>query len=236
MASNPTSSWQTAAQTRLRKLGFNPLRKCVLLSDVCDKLLVRIPYIPRRIEVFPCMDYRDKMHGLFIFLHKIVMGGMNQMKWSTIRGVNARQLLDLRMACLGSSKVFRNLGDGRALRTQRSLFSDANMSATDKMCWLFTLPHVLGHRAEAIRPDLRMPMLNAIARAQLMVIAARGRRQFTIPELRQIFDEGYVELFRAMEYIHSVAEENKFRKATNKYNKDPVKNPPPKRFKSKRYP
>ena len=63
------------AREKLQRWGFNPARPCCIhsLMDV-DKLLVRLPGWD---EVFPCLDYRDRMHGIFIFLHHMIMDVLN---------------------------------------------------------------------------------------------------------------------------------------------------------------
>ena len=235
MACNPNCRWQEKAKTRLSDYGFNPSRSC-LVTSVCDQLLVRIPYTPRTVEVFPCIDYRDKMHGLFIFLHKRIMDALNQIAWQVVRrGLSAKQLLDQRLTCLGYSRTFRCVETGRSHRVQKSLFTDANMSATDKWVMLFLLPHVLGHKGEIIPENVRVPMLTAISRAQLIILASRGRREYTKSELSQIYDNGYVDVFKALEYINHVHLNATYGEALGKHHEDPENNPLPKRFKSMRY-
>ena len=237
MACDSNSRWQTKAKTMLKNYGFNPSRLCVLPS-VCDELLVHIPYIPRRVEVFPCIDYRDKMHGIFIFLHKRIMDALNQIAWKVRRGpktLTAKQLLDQRSTLIGYSRSFRCVETGRSLRVQKSIFNEVNMSATDKWVLLFLLPHVFGHKGEFIPENVRLPMLTAIARAQLIILASRGRREYTKSELSQIYDNGYVEVFKALEYINHVHLDSKYDAAFDKHAQNPRNNPPPKRFKSLRY-
>ena len=81
------------------------------------------------------------------------------------------------------------------------------MSVTDKVHWIFTIPHVLGHQALDLPEILRAPVLEAFAIAQVMVIASRGHRSYTVPELELIFDKGYLKLFSMMERIFQVNEQ-----------------------------
>ena len=55
------------ASQRLQRLGFNPKRRC-LLTVVCDQLLIRRSTVED--EVFPSVDFRDRMHAIYIFLHR----------------------------------------------------------------------------------------------------------------------------------------------------------------------
>ena len=235
LARDPTSPWQRKAQTRLQRYGFNPSRFCILTS-VCDKVLVRIPYPNQSVEVFPCVDYRDKMHGIFIFFHKCIMAALNQIAWKPVRlGLSAKQLLDQRLTLIGYSRAFRCVDTGRSHRVQKSIFSDANMSATDKWILLFLLPHVLGHQGVILPENVRIPMLTAIAHAQLIILACRGRREYTKSELSQIYDNGYVQVFQSLEHINRVSHDSKYDSAYEKHAHNPDSNPPPKRFKSMRY-
>ena len=97
------------------------------------------------------------------------------------------------------------------------------------------LTHVFGHKGEIIPENVRLPMLTAIARAQLIILASRGRREYTKSELSQIYDNGYVEVFKALEFINHVHQDSKYAAALAKHDGNPRNNPPPKRFKSMRY-
>ena len=164
------------------------------------------------------------------------MAALNQIKWKVVRrGVSAKLLLDERSTLIGYSRSFRDVETGRSHRVQKSIFKDANMSATDKWIMLFLLPHVLGHKGELIPENVRVPLLTAIAHAQLIILASRGRREYTKSELSQIYDKGYVEVFKALEYINRVDHDSKYVAACDKHAKDPDNHPAPKRYKSMRF-
>ena len=220
------------AAAKLKRYGFNPDRQC-LLTLVANKLLIRVPYIPRRVEVFPCVDWRDKMHGMFIFFHRMIcVTALNLISWvAPRRGVKVAEILDQRLAEVCAQRALRG-PDGRTYRTQRSIFKDANMSASDKVCMLFYLPYVLGHKGEMVPANVRDALLTAIARCQLMLIAARGRREYTKSEFETIFNEGYKFLLHSMERIHHIYANAKYAKEHAAHARNPDRNPPPKRFKS----
>ena len=71
-----------------------------------------------------------------------------------------------------------------------------------------------------------MPLATAVAQAQRMLIAARGRRSYSKEELVDIFDKGFVLLFGALESVRQVSYEQKVRKWAMGTNANP-----PKRFK-----
>ena len=106
------------------------------------------------------------------------------------------------------------------------------MSASDKVCMLFYLPYVLGHKGEMVPANVRDALLTAIARCQLMLIAARGRREYTKSEFETIFNEGYKFLLHSMERIHHIYANAKYAKEHAAHARNPDHNPPPKRFQS----
>ena len=65
------------SKEKLLRWGFNPLRGCIL-RHVCNHLLIVRP--GHMDEVFPGLDFRDRMHGLFIFLHRQVCTALIDMK------------------------------------------------------------------------------------------------------------------------------------------------------------
>ena len=195
ISNGPPSSHNVTAQHKLKRWGFNYKRRCCL-TDVCKNLLVRIP---GRDEVYPCVDYRDSLHAMMIFIPGQIMSIMGSIPLTP----TIKKILDQRLAMLGFMRMFRD-PSGQSYRVQKSIFSDTGLTAKDKVCQLFLLPHVLGHTADIIPHErLRSPLLSAISRAQLIIIAARGLRSYTLPELQHIFDDGYTELFGCLEYMRS---------------------------------
>ena len=227
-----TKLQKNKARDTLKQYGFNPERHCILTS-VADQFLVRIPRVPHMTEVFPCVDYRDKMHGMMIFFHRMITTALNQIQWNSKPGLRVKELLDQRLLELGVQGTLRD-PQGRSYRIQKSMFTEVNLSATDKVCVVFLLPHVFGHQALIIPAEVRKAMTTTIAHAQMMLIAARGRREYTMVELRQIFDEGYVEMFTGLEHVFQLHHQESYAKQEAKHRRNPDKNPPPKRFRSRR--
>lgn len=197
MAHNGTRT--RAAQEKLRRWGFNPQRKCCLLTS-CNKLLVRIPGLN---EVFPCVDYRDRMHGMTMFLHRSMMETLDGLSTRIINGA-ARRTLDLRLKFICLQRFFRDPVTKRGFRVQDSIFSDVGMTASDKVCSLFLLPHVLGPKADIFPENVRAPLLTAVSHTQLILIAASGKRMYTVAELQQIFDRGYKLVLGSLQTIRRI--------------------------------
>lgn len=197
IANDPNSGHSAAAQQKLHRWGFNFQRRCVL-NQVCNHLLVKLP---NRDEVFPCVDYRDELHALIMFISGQITDIMNYIPLPAA----VKRVLDSRLAKLGELRCFRDCNN-KSYRLQKSVFNDSGMTAVDKACMVFLLPHVLGHTADIIpHPNVREPLLNVIAHAQLLLIASRGNRSYTKAELQQIFDRGYLELFSNLEFIRSAS-------------------------------
>ena len=197
IANDSNSSHSADAQQKLHRWGFNFQRRCVL-NQVCHHLLVKLP---NRDEVFPCVDYRDDLHALVMFISGQITEIMNYIPLPAA----VKRILDSRLAKLGELRCFRDCNN-KSYRLQKSVFNDSGMTAVDKACMVFLLAHVLGHTADIIpHPNLREPLLSAIANAQLLLIASRGNRSYTKAELQQIFDRGYLDLFSNLEFLRSAS-------------------------------
>ena len=77
---------------------------------------------------------------------------------------------------------------------------------------------------------MRTPMLQALAYAQLLIIAVKGRRSYDVNELDIIFNRGYLMLFGALEALRQMADDIRSRE----HEDNPDGAPAPKRFKRQR--
>ena len=214
-ANDPRSPHRKLAREKLERWGFNYRRPCCLLTRA-KTLLV---HVPGRHEVFPCVDFRDRMHGLVIFLHRVLFITLDQV----INGAALRRVLDARLKFVGK-RGFRV--NGKVIRKPKSIFTDVDMSACEKSTVIFLLSHVLGPSGEDILPEMVMvPLLTAVAHAQLILIAVHGRRMYSETELRTIMDRGYRLIFGSLESVKQWQYNKRVEEARN----DSA--PPPKRFK-----
>ena len=227
-ASTSTDYLRTIACEKLMRWGFNPTRRC-LLPVVCFALLVKIEGMD---EVFAAVDFRDKLHGLLGYLFRVFDRVFTNLK---IKGVT-KKLLERRLVWVGLHGCLRDPRTKRSYRVQRSLFNAANLGTVDKMCILFLLPHILGHDGAILPENVRDDILHAISLAQQMIIAVRGNRSYTEQELRQIFDKGFVDMFRHLERVNKINSDIDFATKMRRHRQDPTRHRPPKRFKKqKRY-
>ncbi len=91
---------------------------------------------------------------------------------------------------------------------------------------IFLLSHVLGYTGNNILPEnLTLPLLEAVAVAQLILLAVKGQRSYTKQELKVIFDHGFVSFFTAIERVRELHYQNLTQHALQQ------SEPPPKRFK-----
>ena len=203
-----------AAREELKRWGFNYQRKCCLLQF--RHLLVQIP---GKAELYPGVDYRDRMHAGVIFIHRVMFEILDMI----VNKAKYRRILDERLSCV-SQRGFQ-VGSN-TIRRQKSIFTDVGMSASDKSCVIFMLSHVvgLGEDTEIWAPGMLLPLQTAITHAQLILLALRGKRSYTKTELQIIFDRGYVNIFGAMETIRLIHYQNEVQKARD------TDAPEPKRF------
>ena len=163
-----TNHSRKLAGQKLVRHGFNPTRRCVL-PQVCEHLLVRTQ---EYFEMFPCLGFRDRMHAAIIFLHRIQMELFQNMVLRT----KTKLILDARLEYVSTQGGIRIGSVNRSIRVQKTLFSEFNMSAADRKCVMFLLPHVLGHTASILPRDLRDPVLQAVAYTQQVLIAMSAYR------------------------------------------------------------
>ena len=214
------------AKQRLTRWGFNADRKCVL-PDVCDRLLVRTP--AQHDELFPGLDFRDRLHAMWMFLHRQVVECLNDMRLSN----KTKKLLDRRLTDAGLTRALRHHDTHKTYRIQRTMFSEANMSAADRVCVIFLLPHVFGHQASDLPQELRAPFLTVVSRLELILIASSRSRPYNERELHEVFERGWIELFSALEFIFEFNHNKIYNKRLEKHRENPEKNKAPKRFRKK---
>ena len=223
IVANSTGVTLRSAREVLSRRGFNPDRRC-RLKDVAKALLINNPL--RHDSVFHGLDQRDVMHGVVIFFHRMIMEIFVDMRLAG----SVKKIIDRRLVEILLQKTFRDRTTNKTYRVQYSVFSKKGMTAKDKIAMLFVLPHVLGHRALCLPEEVRLPILTALARIQLIIIAVRGTRAYNARELHEIFDVGYLRVFRALESVHTRNFDRTYRKKWQKHVRNPSQFPAPKKY------
>ena len=213
-----TQTRREKARSKLKLWGFN-YKRVSCLFELVD-VLVRIP---GKDEVYPCVDFRDIMHGLKIFLHRVIV--LDTLAVIQIKQSIKRLMLS-RLEALCARQTFRDR-HGQSYRRKVQIFSGKDMSAKDKVALLFLLPHVIGHTSDILESTIREPLLTALSTAQLLIIASSGLRSYTTAELDIIFHRGYIRLFGALQTLHSIDYDKKLSKHRLNPDKFPFPLPPP---------
>ena len=101
---------------------------------------------------------------------------------------------------------------------------------------IFYWAHVLGTDASVMNVNYRMHSQVAVAALQVLLIATRGHRSYTLDELNFIFDEIGREFFKSLEHLALLLDTTRMRNQQVHYEQQPDRGHPPQPFrKHKRY-
>ena len=131
----------------MKRWGFNYERRCCL-PRICRNLFLRLP---GRDDVFPCVDFRDALHGLVMFLVGQLMVSCDYVPFTT----EQRRTLDRRLTLLGSRRLIRAPG-GHFYRRQKSIFSDVGMTLEHRSSMFQRILSVFqsAHRCSSVSPHV----------------------------------------------------------------------------------
>ena len=90
--------------------------------------------------------------------------------------------------------------------------------------------HVLGLKAEVIDEPVRIHVQLMVAFLQLILIATRGHRAYTSPELVSIFEDAGGQFFSHMEKVAQHIETRRIRRGQRRHDSNPDRNPAPTPF------
>ena len=102
-----------------------------------------------------------------------------------------------------------------------------HLTAERRVRAIFIWGHVLGTRAEVIVPPCRMHAKVAVSMLQVLLIAVRGHRPYSLRELNVIFKEVGTQFFRSLEQIGQYVESERLQKATTRHARNPNRYRPP---------
>ena len=108
-----------------------------------------------------------------------------------------------------------------------SVLKMTHLTAERRVRAIFYWAHVLGTTASVMPADCRIPAQVAVASLQLLLIATRGHRAYTLDELNYIFEGIGGQFFKSLEALHEVADRKRMRGGQEAHEKQPNRNRAP---------
>ena len=159
----------------IRRRGLHPTITCTAIDDDCSRATLSIPG-----RLFGGLFAYDIMHTVFI-------GAIGYLLEAIVEILTPSQRLRLDSL---SSKLspLRNPVTGKSARRIQKITQLAYLTAEQKVIALFTMTHVLGHRASICPDDTRSDVLTALSAMQIICCVTRGKRPFTEAEHNHVFE------------------------------------------------
>ena len=102
-----------------------------------------------------------------------------------------------------------------------------HLTAERRVRGIFYWAHVLGLKAQVIHAEVRVHVQLAVAYLQLILIALRGHRPYTQPELVTIFEDVGRQFFSHLERIAEYNEMCRLKKQRIRHRRNPQRHKPP---------
>ena len=208
-------------RTLLRRHGLDYEKVC-RLDEHANRSLVRIPSIGPRLYGGLCR--MERMHIYFIgyctYTMELLIQGVPKCNYHRVREVLITQC-----------HQFRDPLTGKTHPRLPNLMKMTHLTAERRVRAIFYWAHVLGLKAEIIeKPELRRAAQIAVAMLQVILIAVRGHRSYTLREMHMIFREVGAQFFRALEELSQYFADKTFARRQRDHNRDPDRFAPPRRF------
>ena len=120
-----------------------------------------------------------------------------------------------------SCQQFRDPVTGVTHPRLPSLMKMTHFTAERRVRALFIWAHVLGTEADVIDPDMRLYAQVTVSTLQIILIATRGHRTYTEPELNTIFKDVGKQFFSALEGLATFAERKRMDGGMDAHRKRP---------------
>ena len=177
------------SREQLVRHGFHAKRRCTLL-DHAKKILVRDPTLHRE-SLFASVIFNDLLHwekNCCDYAIDALLGVMtDEMKLECDR--NARRLT-----------MFRN-PDGSSIRQFRQVSAVSYLTTARRLTLMFVWVHALGSGACMLPENCRRPALTMLSAMQTMILAAQGRRAYSVAEWSRLHVDTAREFFASMELL-----------------------------------
>lgn len=130
-----------------------------------------------------------------------------------------------------SCHQFRDPVSGRTHPRLQTLLKMTHLTAERRVRAIFYWAHVLGTKAEVIVESMRIHSLVAVSTLQLLLIATRGHRSYTLDELRIIFHETGREFFKSLEKLAEYVDKVRMKNGREAHERNKNNTRPPVPFK-----
>lgn len=214
-------SQRAKARAKLKRHGWNYKRQCQL-PKYAKKCLVEVFQRP----FAGLLDY-ERMHPFFIAFTSYML----ELFAELVPKQKYAQVHESVMKC----QQFRDPVTGRSHPRLPSVLKMTHMTAERRVRAIFYWAHVLGTNADVIEPaSMRVHAQVAVSSLQLLLIAVRGHRAYTRPELHTIFVEVGTQFFSSLEALAQQVDASRMQRGQEAHNMNPDRNRPPVPFKRQR--
>ena len=107
---------------------------------------------------------------------------------------------------VASLPTFRN-PDGSAIRRFDQV-TNVTLTTARRITLMFVWVHALGSQALMLPDECRRPALAMICAMQTMILAASGKRSYSVEEWRRLYVDTAREFFGAMEHLMQYKQEH----------------------------
>ena len=163
--------------------------RCTLL-DHAKRILVRDPTLVREV-LFANVIYNDLLHWEL---------NCCDYAFNALIGVMTKTM---KIECDNNAKslpMFRN-PDGSTIRRFQQVTTVTYLTTARRLTLMFVWAHVLGTQALMLPAECRRPALVMIAAMQTIILAAQGRRSYSVREWQRVHVDTAMEFFGAMEHL-----------------------------------
>ena len=208
-------------RNQLARRGFDFTKRC-RLTDHADRCLVHIPEFQPTI-FGGCVRY-EAMHIYFIGYCGWLLETFVQ---CVMTGSDVRAYVD---KIVKQCHHFRDPITGTTHPRLKSILKLQYYTAEKRVRAVFYWAHVLGLNAHIMPQRIRLNCQCAVSALQLILIATRGHRSYTVDELSTIYEGFGRVFFTNLEAITEYLEEERFNEKQRKHNEDPDNNGAPTRW------
>ena len=207
----------------LNRYGFKYDRRCELLDNV-KHALVHVNNYPD--TLYGGLIRYERMHVYFINYCTYLM--------ELLAKCVPANCYDAVSSSVRQCHQFRDTLTGVTHPRLRSVLKMTHLTAERRVRAIFYWAHVLGTRALVIVEPCRVHAQVAVSTLQLLLVATRGHRAYTLEELNTIFRQVGTQFFRSMEQISSHLERQRVHRMAELHLRNPQRHRAPNPFKRTR--